>query len=115
MSYISFVYLFVRGTCVVHIYLCVRGAHIPSNECEGIIKSCMHASCNNVCVRADSLIIYRCVRAVRVWSQVAFSSGATAIAFSLIVILKPFSKEVECGDGAIINWLEDLVEEVRAV
>ena len=62
---ISFVYLFVRGTCVVHIYLCVRGAHIPSNECEGIIKSCMHASCNNVCVRADSLIIYRCVRAVR--------------------------------------------------
>lgn len=30
----------------------------------------------------------------------------------VVVVLKPFAEEIECGDSQLVNWLEDLLEDV---
>jgi len=44
--------------------------------------------------------------------NVGFAIAATLASAVVIFILRPAAKEIECGDSAVINWLEDLLEDI---
>lgn len=43
--------------------------------------------------------------------DLAWVMSITVLAGFILLIVKPFTQEVECGDSAFINWLEDCVED----
>jgi hypothetical protein len=47
--------------------------------------------------------------------NVGFSLAMTAVSAGVIIVIKPYTVEVECGDGAVIDWLEDLLEDIWAM
>jgi len=44
--------------------------------------------------------------------NIAFSTGMTFLSATVILVVRPASKEIECGDSDWVNWLEDLVEDI---
>ena len=49
------------------------------------------------------------------WVDVGFVSALTASAGLVLVVIRPWANEIQWGDGKVVDWFEDLCEDLWAM
>jgi len=44
--------------------------------------------------------------------DIGFATAATLLSAFVILVLRPFAAQIECGNSAVVNWFEDFLEDV---